>query len=102
METKLERMFENEYVNIGGTLTITAAFLSSIIEWLSGYSFNDYVQGVLTIGGVVFLFYKIKMARIDIKIKERELKSGVKVTLTKKQGDIKQKLFKKTPKDYKK
>lgn len=78
-------------LEVGGSVTIVAAFATCIIELLGQYSFNDYAQGFLTIGGIVFLFYKIKNARLDSKLKQRILKEGGKI-------EPKQKLFKRSKK----
>lgn len=82
-----------ETVEVGGSVTIIAAFATCIIELLSQYTFNDYAQGVLTLGGIVFLFYKIKNAKLDAKLKQRILKEGGKI-----EPKEKQRLFKRTKK----
>lgn len=82
-------------LNVGGSLTIVAAFTTCIIELLSQYTFNEYMQGFLTFGAIIFLFYKIKNARLDSKLKEKILKEGG--TIEPKQ--TLQRLFKRTNKN---
>jgi len=94
----MERMIDNDYVNIGGSATFLAAFSTCIIELLSQYTFNDYVQGILMVIAIVYGFYRIKNARLDAKIKERSLKNGISIEQKKKEGPI-QRLFKITKKN---
>ena len=60
---------QNEVAEVGGLLSALSCFGMCAIELVSTYSFNQYIQGILTVGGVVYLFYKIKNARLDAKLK---------------------------------
>lgn len=93
----MERMIDNDYVNIGGSATFLAAFTTCIIEFLSQYTFNDYAQGILMVIAIVYGFYKVKNSILDAKIKERSLKDGIRVEEEEKETPV-QRLFKRTKK----
>ena len=49
-----------------------------VTELFSDMTFNDYAQAILTVGGMIYLFYRIKNSRLDAKIKEKQLKDKIK------------------------
>ena len=62
----------NDLYNISGTIAWISATRMGIIEWLSGVEVNK----LLTIGslilGIIFMIYKIRTQRIELKIKQKE------------------------------
>lgn len=86
---------QNEVAEVGGIFSALSGFGMCIIELVSTYSFNEYIQGLLTVGGVVYLFYKIKNARLDAKLKSKVLQDELEKV---KKEVPKQKLFKRTKK----
>lgn len=62
----------NDLYNISGTIAWISATSMGIIEWLSGVEVNK----LLTIGslilGIIFMIYKIRTQRIELKIKQKE------------------------------
>ncbi len=86
---------QNDVAEVGGLLSALSGFGMCAIELVSTYSFNQYIQGILTIGGVVYLFYKIMNARLDAKLKRKVLEGDYQKV---KKEAPKQKIFKRTKK----
>jgi len=57
-----------------GFSTVAASITMSLIEWFSMISVNEILHSLASVGGLCFLFYKIKHLRVEIKIKKQELK----------------------------
>lgn len=68
----MERLINNPIVDSLGLATIISTALIGIGEHFGSLNFNDIVQGFIGVGGVIFLFYKIKNSRLDYKKKKRE------------------------------
>lgn len=86
---------QNEVAEVGGIFSALSGFGMCVIELVSTYTFNEYIQGLLTIGGVVYLFYKISNARLDVKLKKKVLEDDYQKV---KKEVPKQKIFKRTKK----
>lgn len=86
---------QNELAEVGGLFSALSGFGMCLIELVSTYTFNQYIQGLLTVGGVVYLFYKIKNARLDAKLKSKVLQDELEKV---KMKAPKQKIFKRTKK----
>ena len=69
----MERILDSDAAQAGGIFSAIGAFVMYVLEVLSDMSFNDYAQGILTVGGIVYLFYRIKNSRLDAKLKQRDL-----------------------------
>jgi len=57
---------------LGGTTFIASISLYSM-EWFNLVNINDILTTVSLLGGLFWLFYKIKNARLDSKLKQKEL-----------------------------
>lgn len=68
----MERLINNPIVDSLGLATIISTALIGIGEHFGSLNFNDIVQGFIGVGGIIFLFYKIKNSRLDYKKKKRE------------------------------
>jgi hypothetical protein len=81
----MDDVLNSDVAQTGGWMTFVGAALANIIEWLGKIPVNDYMQVLLSIGGVLFIFYKIytqkiiaKNEKLDTKIKEEQLKQLLK------------------------
>ena len=70
----MDRLLDNDLAQAGGIASTTMSFSMYVLELFSDMTFNDYAQAILTVGGVIYLFYRIKNSRLDAKIKEKQLK----------------------------
>jgi len=57
---------------LGGTTFIASISLYSM-EWFNLININDVLTTISLVGGLFWLFYKIKNARLDSKLKQKEL-----------------------------
>lgn len=73
----MERLINNPIVDSLGLATIISTALIGIGEHFGSLNFNDIVQGFIGVGGVIFLFYKIKNSRLDYKVKKRDYDKGI-------------------------
>lgn len=67
--------------DVGGVGTILAFINLKVFSWLGLTDINEFITLLIGLGGLIYLFYKIKSQRIsvksgklDIKIKEGKLK----------------------------
>ena len=75
-------------------------FGKSVFEFISNISLSGLIQSLLTIGTVVFLYFKIRNSGLDIKIKSNLLRKE-KREKKHKQEQPEQRLFKLTKKKNK-
>ena len=68
----MDRIFNNPVTDSLGFITVISSVTMSSVEMLSAMNINDTIQSLIGIGGLVFLFFKIKNSRIDYKIKKRD------------------------------
>lgn len=72
-------------------------FEKGFFKFILNISLSDFFQGILTIGTVIFLYFKIRNSGLDVKIKSNLLRKE-KREKKHKQEQPKQKLFKLTKK----
>jgi len=58
------------YTTIAGTIIMTG------LEWFSGVTINETLHVFASIGGIVFVWYKVKSISIDIKLKKQQHKKN--------------------------
>jgi hypothetical protein len=68
----MNRLIDNPILDSLGFATVISTALIGIGEHFAHLNFNDVVQAVIGVGGIIFLFYKIKNSRIDYKVKKRD------------------------------
>ena len=69
----MSEFLNSEVAQTGGWLTVSASIGLTFVEWLRLIPVNDILQGVMLVGSIVFLYYKIKNARLDAKIKKQKI-----------------------------
>jgi hypothetical protein len=69
-------VLDSDLAQAGGWSTVVGSVFLTIMEWLGELTVNDILQGILLIGSIIFLWYKIVNARLDARIKRKELKDG--------------------------
>ena len=74
----MELLLDSDLAQAGGIASTTISFSMYVTELFSDMTFNDYAQAILTVGGMIYLFYRIKNSRLDAKIKEKQLKDKIK------------------------
>lgn len=68
----MQNLLDNDIAQAGGWATVALSISLSFIDWLCQFPVNDLLQSVASFGAIVFLWYKIKMIRLEIKIKKKE------------------------------
>lgn len=74
------RILDSPLVNwTGGTTVMLSVWMKSM-EWLNIADFNDVLISLTSVGGIVFIIFKIialkksnKLTDLEIRIKEKEL-----------------------------
>lgn len=69
----MDGYLETDIAQAGGWTTVGGSLFLFIMEQLADLTVNDFLQGLMLLGSIVFLFYKIKNARLDAKLKKKEL-----------------------------
>jgi len=70
----MEQILEhNPIINLGGATTVFASIFMNIWNYLSLENINFFLVFVTSIGGLIFLFYKIKHERKKIKLIDKQL-----------------------------
>jgi len=69
----MNEVLNSDIAQAGGWTTVYLSIGLTVLEWLGETTVNDILQGVLLLGSIVFLWFKIKNSRLDAKIKQREL-----------------------------
>ena len=67
------RLVESELGQIGGWLAVSTGIGTGVVELVSKWHFDDTLQIFLSVGGIIFLCFKINHTRMEIKIKKQEL-----------------------------
>ena len=70
MEQTLEH---NLPANVGGTATVFASIFMNIWNYISQDNINFLLVVITSIGGIIFLYYKIKHERKKIKLLDKQL-----------------------------
>ena len=68
----MQNLLDNEIAQTGGWFTVALSLSLSLIDWICQFPVNDILQSVASFGAIVFLWYKIRMIRLELKIKKRE------------------------------
>ena len=55
----MQEALDSDLAQAGGYATLASSAMMAILEWVAHMSINDVLQGVMAIGGLIFLFYKI-------------------------------------------
>jgi len=69
----MNEFMANDVIEGAGWTTFFLAVGSGIIELLTQIKLNDILQLLLSIGGLVFLWFKIKLIILDVKIRKKTL-----------------------------
>lgn len=70
----IEQILEhNPTANVGGTLTVFASIFMNIWNYISQENINFILVVATSIGGLIFLYYKIKHERKKIKLLDKQL-----------------------------
>lgn len=56
--------------------TVAVSITISMIEWITSYNVNEILHVLASIGGLGFLWYKIRHLRIEVKMRKEELKQN--------------------------
>jgi hypothetical protein len=69
----MQEDFNMDIAQAGGWTTVASSFFLSVMELLGDVTVNDFLQGILLVGSIVFLYFKIKNSIMDLKLKKKEL-----------------------------
>lgn len=67
------RFLQSELADAMGFTTMVSSIGLAIGDWLDITNVNDWLQFFVTLGGIVWLWFKIKNSRLDAKIKKKIL-----------------------------
>ena len=70
----MEQFLDSNAAQAGGWTTVASSIFLTVLEWMGEMTVNDVLQGILLVGSIVFLWYKILNSRLDAKLKRQELK----------------------------
>tara|TARA_R100001244_G_scaffold131366_1_gene104519 strand:+ start:2937 stop:3173 length:237 start_codon:yes stop_codon:yes gene_type:complete len=70
----MDRLLDSAIGQIGGWLAVSTGIGTGVVELVSHWRVDNTVQLLLSLGGLVFICFKINNSRIDTKIKKQELK----------------------------
>tara|TARA_R110000868_G_scaffold277672_1_gene537451 strand:- start:926 stop:1174 length:249 start_codon:yes stop_codon:yes gene_type:complete len=73
----MNSFLNNPIVDNLGFATVISSVTMTALEFATIFSINDTIQGVVSLGGIIFLYYKIKNIRIEYKIKKREYQNSI-------------------------
>jgi len=68
------RILDSTEFTTGGILTLASSGMIQLYEYTTMENVNDFIELGIALFGGVFLWYKIKMIRLDYKIKQKEFK----------------------------
>jgi len=68
------RLLDSSEFTITGMLTLASTGMIQMYEFTTMENVNDFVELTIALFGGIFLFYKIKMIRLDYKIKKNQHK----------------------------
>jgi hypothetical protein len=69
----MQGLLETDIAQAGGWTTVAGSLFLFIMEQLADLTVNDFLQGLMLVGSIIFLFYKIKNSRLDAKLKKKQL-----------------------------
>ena len=59
---------------VAGFSTVGLSIGMSLLEWFTAINVSETLHIIASIGGLCFLFYKIKHLRFELKVKKEEYK----------------------------
>ena len=68
----MHRLLHSDLADTLGFSTVIGSIGLAIGEYLNIMNVNDVLQFLVTSGGLVFLYYKIKTIRLEYKIKKED------------------------------
>ena len=71
----MQEFVDNDLAQAGGWTTVGGSIFLTVMDWLGTMTVNDFLQGVMLVGSIIFLAYKILNSRLDAKIKRKQLES---------------------------
>ena len=72
----MDQYLDSDIAQAGGWTTVVGSLFLTIMEWFGEMTVNDFLQGILLVGSIVFLWYKILNSRLDAKLKKKQLKDS--------------------------
>jgi len=72
----MDQYLDSDIAQAGGWTTVVGSLFLTIMEWFGEMTVNDFLQGILLVGSIVFLWYKILNSRLDAKLKRKQLKDS--------------------------
>jgi hypothetical protein len=70
----MQEFLDSDLAQAGGYTTIGGYISLTVMEWITHMTFDNVLQSAMGIGGLIFLGYKIANARLDRRIKKKQLK----------------------------
>ena len=72
----MDQYLDSDIAQAGGWTTVVGSLFLTIMEWFGEMTVNDFLQGILLVGSIIFLWYKILNSRLDAKLKRKQLKDS--------------------------
>lgn len=72
-----DRVLNTQFANWTGGSTVILSIWFKSMEWFNIANVNDILVLITTLGGLVFLFFKIKSVILENKLKRLELKKKI-------------------------
>jgi len=73
---KVSNVLNTEPANAMGWTTVFSTIFMWFLEKIEHLSINDTLQFFVTLGGLIFIVFKIWSQALDVKIKKRDLKDN--------------------------
>ena len=70
----MQEFIDNPIANLSGWTTVVTSIALSILEIVAKLPVNDILQSIASLGAIVFLYYKIRMIHLDLKLKKEDCK----------------------------
>ena len=68
----MNQFLDSDIAQAGGWTTVALSIMLSFVDWICELPVNDILQSVASFGAIIFLWYKIRMIRLEYKIKKRD------------------------------
>jgi len=72
----MDQYLDSDIAQAGGWTTVVGSLFLTIMEWFGEMTVNDFLQGILLVGSIIFLWYKILNSKLDAKLKRKQLKDS--------------------------
>ena len=76
----------SDLAQAGGWTTVAGSAVMAIVEWFSTITINDFLQGIMLVGSLIFLYYKIQSQKLNVQNQKMDM-------------EIKRKTFEESSKD---